>query len=148
MFLSKMKTGKWHNQQATLFCLTLIGQKSVGQKQRWKAKVRQAVHSLAWEFFRFKKSQQLRPELPLRVICLSNPIVAEVAWANHPIDWHQQKKYGQYDYLIKAFDKNCFEKGQTALCSHPKRRLFLRRRRKKTVLLNWKRKKTLQQTKA
>jgi len=71
--------------------------------------------------FFVSKEPTAQANLPLRVIAI-NPIGAEVRLELTPIDWHS-KEIWEIDLPHKAFDKNCFEKGQTFM-SHPKQAIF------------------------
>ena len=142
VFEGKVENGKWHNQQANIVLPDSIGQKSAGQNSAEKKSGQLYIRS--HEFF-VSKEPTAQANLPLRVIAI-NPIGAEVRLELTPIDWHS-KEIWEIDLPHKAFDKNCFEKGQTVYVT-PKAGYFFAEDAKKPGLLNWETEKNITTEKA
>ncbi|PJE55952.1 sulfate/molybdate ABC transporter ATP-binding protein [Marinomonas sp. BSi20584] len=121
VFEGKVENGKWHNQQASIILPDGAEQKD-GQ-----------LYIRSHEFF-VSKEPTAHANLPLRVIAI-NPIGAEVRLELTPIDW-QSNDVWEIDLPHKAFDKNCFEKGQTLYVT-PKAGYFFAHDAQKPELLNW-----------
>lgn len=121
VFDGKVNNGRWHNQQANIVLPNGAEQKD-GQ-----------LYIRSHEFF-VSKEPTTQANLPLRLIAI-NPIGAEVRLELTPIDW-QSNDVWEIDLPHKAFDKNCFEKGQTLYVT-PKAGYFFAHDAQQPVLLNW-----------
>jgi len=133
MFLKADENGKWHksSQVRTLFCLTLSGNKSVGQNSRLK-KSGPAVHSAPQWNFSFQKSQQLRRTCPLRVIGYYRIGRRIRPWANNQLIWQQKQRIREIEFTSKSLRQELASKKAKPFMSHPKAGYFFAEDAKKT----------------
>ncbi|ETI60641.1 sulfate/molybdate ABC transporter ATP-binding protein [Marinomonas profundimaris] len=137
VFEGNVENGKWHNQQANIVLPAGLEEKGAGEKDG-------QLYIRSHEFF-VSKEPTAQANLPLRVIAI-NPIGAEVRLELTPIDW-QSNDVWEIDLPHKAFDKNCFEKGQTLYVT-PKAGYFFAHDATQPVLLNWETEKAVAATTA